>query len=184
MNKDVQPASDMLSRTATSHRTVEERIEKRLDVLREWARDGLPHDKAVPKSLRAARLWADGDLGIEPINSPNDFTTTHRSYGTRVRDISILLTEIRKKSSRTSCTTTGQAPKPVSKFDRKDFDRQLEAAVSQWHTEREQRLREAKRADSAEARSVVLLEENAQKDELIADLRRQLAAVKRFRVME
>ena len=46
------------------------------------------------------------------------------------------------------------------------------------------RLQEKKRADAAEMRSVMLLEENRQKDELIADLRRQLQAKKGLRVVE
>lgn len=162
--------------------TVEKRIERRLEVLREWLSTGVPAGKTIPSSLNKARLWHDNELGIEPIKSPNEFTTTHNDHGRLVRDIAGLLTALQERYKRP------QRPKPrsaeVATFDRSAFDNALAAAVSQWHGERDERLHEKKRADSAQLRSVMLLDENAEKDRLIADLRRQLLSQRGLRAVE
>jgi hypothetical protein len=164
--------------------TVEERIERRLDVLREWLRDGIPAGKIVPKSLNAARTWNDPEIGIMPIASPNEFTSTHNLHGNLVRDVAGLLTALKKRLDKPQYTVKSPSIASASKFDRKSFDRQLEVAVSQWHAERDQHLQEKRRADAAEARNIVLLDENKRKDEVIADLRRQLAKHARLRVVK
>ena len=176
--------TDLLAETGSGRRTVEQRIERRLEVLREWLRDGIPVGESIPRSLNAARLWENVELGILPIASPNEFTTTHHLHGGRVRDIGGLLTELRKRFDRPTGRSSTRSTSAAAKFDRKAFDRQLEAAVSQWHAERDRRLHERRRADAAEARSVLLLEENARKDALIADLQHQLAAHQGLRVVE
>lgn len=167
-----------------AHQSIEARIERRLDLLRSWLRDGIPINKHVPKNLKETRVWGDPELGIAPISSPNEFTTTHHRYGSLVREIAGLLAALKRRS--TSSTKKARPKKSASleKFDRNAFDRQLESAVSQWHTERNRRLHEEKRADAAEARSILLLEENAKKDSLIADLRRQLVAREELRVVK
>jgi hypothetical protein len=167
-----------------AHPSVEQRITRRLDVLREWLRDGIPAGKSLPQSLNAAREWDDPDLGIVRIASPNEFTTTHSTFGSRVRDIASLLTDLRKKFKRPSKATASKPVGQVAKFDRRDFDRQIAAVVSQWHTERDQHLLEKKRADAAEARSLILLKELAEKETLISDLRRQLAYRNGLRIVE
>lgn len=176
MKKLQTSATDLVAETVLKRQSVEERIERRLEVLREWLRDGVPAGESIPRSLKVARLWEDAELGILPIASPNEFTTTHHLHGHLVRDVGGLLTALRKRFDRPSRSSNEGNSAPATKFDRKAFDRQLEATVSQWHTERDQQLHAKRRADAAEARSVMLLEENARKDELIADLRRQLAA--------
>lgn len=156
--------------------SVRQRIEQRLKVLREWHREGIPAGQSIPSSLTAARLWQDTELGIHPISSPNEFTTTHRLYGSLVTNVSGLLTELKKRYGRPDAKSPRGQNSPSNKFDRAEFDSLLEAAVSQWHSERDRRLHEEHRADASDARSIDLLEENTHKDALIADLRRQLAA--------
>lgn len=180
-----QPVVDLIAGTAApKSQTIGQRIERRLEILRHWLRDGIPVGKAIPRSLNAARLWEDVGLNIQPIKSPNEFTTTHHEHGQSVRDIAGLLTALRNRYGRPAKSSVAARPASAAQFDRRAFDRTLEAAVSQWHTERDQRLEERKRADSAESRSAMLLDENAHKDQLIADLRRQLAAQKSLRVVE
>ncbi|MDF3382558.1 MULTISPECIES: hypothetical protein [unclassified Sulfitobacter] len=184
MSKKDKSVCDMLSGGSDKRQTVGARIERRLEVLQSWLREGVPADKAIPKSLTAVRLWDDPELGIESIRSPNEFTKTHHTYGDRVREVAVLLSELRRESGSSAKAGAGRTSRALPSFDKRAFERQLEATVSQWHSEREQRLREQKRADSAEARSVLLLEENALKDQLIADLRRQIGAFKGLRVMK
>lgn len=179
-----QPVVDFIvGAAAPKSQTIGQRIERRLEILRHWLRDGIPAGKAIPRSLNAARLWEDAGLDIQPIKSPNEFTTTHHEHGQSVRDIAGLLTALRNRYGR-PVKPLASRPASAAQFDRRAFDRALEAAVSQWHTERDQRLEEKKRADSAESRSVMLLDENVHKDQLIADLRRQLAAQKGLRIVE
>ena len=184
MSDSRSSVTDLVAGTAPGRQTVEQRIERRLEVLREWLRDGVPAGESIPASLKAARVWENTELGILPIASPNEFTTTHHLHGNRVRDIGGLLTELKKRFDRPASASSPKSSAAAAKFDRKAFERQLEAAVSQWHAERDQRLHEKRRADAAEARSVLLLEENARKDALIADLQRQLASHHGLRVVE
>ncbi len=176
--------TNLVAEGVMKRQTVEQRIEKKLEVLREWLRDGVPVGESIPTSLKAARVWESAELGILPIASPNEFTTTHHLHGNKVRDIGSLLTELRKRFDRPASASPTRSSTTATRFDRKAFDRQLAAAVSKWHAERDQRLHEKRRADAAEARSVMLLEENAQKDSIIADLQRQLASRDGLRVVE
>jgi len=166
------------SESKGKHQSIVERIDRRLDLLRSWRRDGVPKNKQVPGSLKEARIWQDAELGIVPISSPNEFTTTHHLHGNLVREIASLLTALRRPFTRPKAKGRQKKSGSLEKYDRKAFDRELEVVVSQWQTERDQRLRQERRADAAEARSQLLLEEHAKKDALIADLRRQIAARK------
>ena len=183
MSRSTKPVAAHVTHTEVRRPSVEQRIERRLEVLRHWLREGVPEGKRIPKDLNAARKWDDLELAIIPIASPNEFTTTHPIFGERIREIAGLLTDLRKKFD---CPLKYPLKSTLTaeKFDRKATNRQLQAAVSQWHSERDQRLKEKKRADSAEARYTILLEENNQKDELIADLRRQLASKKGLRAVK
>lgn len=178
-----KPLAAAVTHTEVRRPSVEQRIERRLEVLRHWLREGLPEGKRIPKDLNAARKWDDLELAIVPIASPNEFTTTHPIFGERIRNIASLLTDLRKKFDR-PLKFSLKAPVSTAKFDRKATDRQLRAIVSQWHCERDERVKEKKRAASAEARIVLLLEESNQKDELIADLRQQLASKKGVRAVK
>lgn len=183
MSRLSKPVAAPVTHAEVRRPSVEQRIERRLEVLRHWLREGMPEGKRIPKDLNAARKWDDLELAIVPIASPNEFTTTHPIFGERIRDIAGLLTDLRKKFDRPLKSSLKSAVS-AEKFNRKATDRQLQAAVSQWHSERDQRFKEKKRADSAEARTTLLLEESNQKDELIADLRRQLASKKGLRAVK
>lgn len=170
--------ADHCASNAARPPSVKERIERRLEVLRDWLKEGVPTGKVVPPSLTVAREWNDPELGIIPISSPNEFTTTVKCPNRKlVADVKGLLTELRKRYSKPARAAARRSAQ-TEKFDRRAYDRLLEEATSQWHSERDQRLQEKKRADSADARSVALLEEIAQKDQLIADLRREIGAQK------
>lgn len=184
MNGPDTAVADLVAESGSKRQTVQQRIERRLEVLREWLREGIPPDKLVPKSLKAARVWSDAELGILPIVSPNEFTTTHNLYGKQVRDVADILTALKNRVREIKKAVASTPANTTTKFDRKAFDRQLEAAVSQWHSERDQQLHEKKRADAAEMRIIMLLEENTEKDKLIADLRRQLSARRGLKVVE
>ena len=184
MNGPQSTIADLVAESELKRQTVQQRIERRLEVLQEWLREGIPADKTVPKSLKAVRVWNDVELGVLPIVSPNEFTTTHKLHGKLVRDVADLLNALKSRFGKAKKQLPTPPPTTTAKFDRKAFDRLLEAAVSQWHSERDQRLDEKKRAEAAEMRSIMLLEENKQKDKLIADLRRQLAAHRGLRVVE
>lgn len=183
MNRSKKVVVEMPVLRASNRPSVENRIERRLEVLREWLREGIPAGKLIPKSLAEARAWGDAELGIVAIVSPNEFTTTHPTFGARVRDIAGLLTVLRKKFKQPASVSPRSGDRTL-KFDRSALERQLAAVVSQWHAERDQRQQEKGRADSAEFRSVLLLKELEKKDELIADLRRQLASKQGLRVVE
>jgi hypothetical protein len=174
----------LVAQAGSPPQPVKQRIERRISVLRGWLRDGIPAGKAVPSSLTAAREWDDEELGIQRISSPNEFTTTHPQHSQLVRDVAGLLTELKKRYQQPASKSTRRKADPADKFDQRAHDRDLKEAVSQWHAERDRHLWQKERADSAEARSVALLEENAQMEKLIADLRRQLAKHKGLKAVE
>jgi hypothetical protein len=169
--------------------SVAERIERRIELLSQWLQHGVPPGKTIPLSLNKAREWDDAELGITPIGSAGDFVTTNKTHGSRIEAFDKLrkmalkrygLPPGNKKQGR------GQTPNTSSTkmIDRTISDLHITAAVSQWHSERDQRLAEQARANAAEGRSIQLLQENAERDVLIADLRRQLASHRGLRAVE
>ena len=184
MRRSPSTVTDLLTSTGAAHPSVQARLEQRLGVLRDWLKNGIPPGKVVPRSLTAAREWSEPELGIQRISSPNEFTKTHPHHGRLVTDLAGLLTELHKRYSRPETASRVRKSVPTEKFDRTAFERLLAAATSQWHSERAQRMQEKDRADAAHARSLTLLEENAQMEKLIADLRRQLATRKNLRAVE
>ncbi|OYT93517.1 MAG: hypothetical protein CFE43_01945 [Burkholderiales bacterium PBB3] len=184
MSNKSSSIADLMATKHTTKHTVRERIERRLAVLREWRKEGVPAGKILPKSLNAARLWADAELEIQKISSPNEFTTGHSQHGSLVSAIENLLKELNKVYSRPVKRASDTKLSTTNSFDSKAAEQQLAAACSQWHSERSLRLQEKARADSAEARSVVILEENAKLQEIVANLRRQVASHKGLRAVE
>jgi hypothetical protein len=166
---------DLVALGASKNQSVGHRIDRRVEVLRDWLRNGIPAGKTIPSSLTGARQWEDLDLEIAPIVSPNEFTTTHPVFGSKVRDIAGLLTELKRKFGRPA-KSSKKSGDGSAQFDRHEYDRSLNKAASQWHSYRDQLLGEKKRADAAEARCSLLDEESAEKDRTIAELRRKLAA--------
>lgn len=183
MNSATSGVADLLACGKARGRSVKDRIERRLDVLRLWLAEGVPEGKLVPSSLTAAREWHDEELGIWPIKSPNDFTKSRSPYRKEVADIAGLITLLRARYTKASRATSRKNP-PTSKFDSHALERELSSIASKWHSERSARLQEKDRADAAQARSVQLLEENARLESLIVDLRRQLTSRQSLKVVE
>jgi hypothetical protein len=184
MSKGTRKAVDLVAEQSRPTQSVRERIDRRLEVLNDWLKEGIPAGKFVPEGLTAARTWDDIELGILSIGSPNEFTTTHHVHGEKVRAIQKLLTKLRDRFGRPPETPKASSARAEASFDRKAFDRLLATVVSQWHAERDQRLEDKKRAMTAEARAELLGLENAQKDAIIAELRRQLAERHGLRAVE
>jgi hypothetical protein len=161
---------DLVGLTRPDQQTVANRIKRRKAVLAEWLKDGIPAGKRrnLPASLRAARDWDDPELGIVRIGSPNEFTQKHPLHGEDVREIARMLTEITRRYGRPDRGRNKPAKAPAATFDKKESERQLAQAVSQWHAERNARLSAQNQADAAERRARIVLEENA-------ELRRKLA---------
>ncbi len=161
---------DLAAPTRAHRQTVADRIKQRKIVLAQWLKEGIPIGKrrGLPSSLRAARDWNDPELGIVRIASPNEFSQKHPVHGADVREIARLLTEIAKRYAVPKVGPSNQRV-PSATFDKREAERQLAKAVSQWHMERHARLSEQKRADAAERRARVVLQENA-------ELRRMLSA--------
>lgn len=161
--------------------SVAQRIEHRIELLTHWLENGIPPGKMVPPSLNKAREWHDEALGILPIGSATDFATTNRIHGQRIKAFDKLRRNVLERyapppGTKKSGNRRRSRPPSAKKIDRTISDLHITAAVSQWHSERDQRLAEQARAASAEGRSIQLLKENAEKDVLLADLRRQLAS--------
>lgn len=165
---------DLVALDRDSRPSVKVRIERRLEVLRGWLKNGVPTGHSVPKSLTVARRWENEALGIQPIVSPNEFTTTHPYHGKLVRELSSLLTELSKRNSGFAGIPATLAAPPVNKFDERARKQQLENLTSQWHTERQVSVRQRKRADSLAARNSKLQTEIDAKDRLIEELRSHL----------
>lgn len=165
---------DLLAAHDPRPSSIDQRVEQRLTVLRKWLVEGLPFEAELPKSLTAARLWEDASLPVEKISSPNEFTKTHLLVGSRVCEIAALLTKLREKYGNRAPRKRTKTSTTTTVFDQTASERQLRSAVSQWHMEREKKNTAVKRAEAAEARSILLCDELSGRDKLIADLRRQL----------
>lgn len=165
-----------------------ERVLRRLRLLRQWRREGIPpgYLGRLPASLNDARRWNAPELGIFPIGSKSDFVTVHMEWGGDVREIHALLKELRsmyqpvrkRKSSRSEAVEARQ------ESERRGI--LLEQLAAQWHEAREASLN-ALREVSAGAASYADLKEQyeivlrtlANREQEIIFLRRQLANLKR-----
>jgi hypothetical protein len=177
--------ADLVAGSGSPRQSVKERINRRLEVLREWMRNGIPSGRELPKSLTEVRLWEDPEMGIFKISSPNEFTTTHPVYGKLIGDIGSLLSILHANArSKPSKQPSPGRTNVAERFDRKDFEGQLGAAVSQWQSQRDQRIQETKRANAAEARCNLLVDEIKERDALISELRRQIASREGLRAVE
>lgn len=163
---------------------VQDRVGRRLTVLRDWQKNGIPdeHMGKTPLSLRQAARWSDASLGVYPIPSPNDFSTKHAVWGNAILEIQSL---IEKLSFRYKKSNSGRTKKASEKNLRDaTIHKQLEDAVSRWHSEREEAMRQRERAESAEARAMRISLELRSKEALIAELRKQLVALEAVRIIK
>ena len=177
-NTNLSGVIDLIGRDDIKPQSVMARIERRLFVLNAWLAEGIPAGKDFPKNLKAVGAWDDDELGIVRIGSPNEITTTHPLHGEKMLEILGLLKDLEKKYARPRKKVAPNRKGAQRDFDRAAFDSAIQAAVDQWHMQRDLHLVEKKRADSATARSQLLRDESEKKDELIADLRRQISAAR------
>lgn len=163
--------------------SVASRIEKRVQLLRKWKKEGVPQDRlnALPASLREAAQWDDQQHEIQPIRSPNDFTTTHPDWGRSVSEIKELLDALnsrrqlpkRKKSAGTAAASTRKEVQELKIL--------LSRVTSQWHMARSAATAARDELEYEKALSADLKDEAGrlqaqldQKDSELAALRRRL----------
>lgn len=166
---------DLLASSRSNRSCIEDRVAKRLVVLREWKDKGLPFGAQIPASLTAVRLWDDPDLGILKISSPNEFTRNHPRVGQSVREIDSLLAHLQGFYAPPSAKERVRRTSPATRPDHEATEKQLQAAVSQWQTQRSERLAAERRAKAAESRNLLLLKDLDERDCKIAELTAQLA---------
>jgi chromosome segregation ATPase len=53
------------------------KIQRKIDVLSQWAEHGAPEDAFVPASENQFRTWQDEELGLEPIGSKGTLNQPH-----------------------------------------------------------------------------------------------------------
>lgn len=123
----------------SSRPTVKERIERRIDLLESWFRDGVPagYRQGIPTSLTKLRTWRLEEYGILPIGSPNEFTKTHPHFGGLVGTAEEALNRLLKKYPKAP-----KAPRRASTVIGPDVERRpdYEKIVGQYHEERHARL--------------------------------------------
>jgi hypothetical protein len=166
----------------TTRRSVKDRIEQRVALLRNWIRDGVPAEVELPSSLAELRRWCDEGIGVERIASPNEFTKTHPIHGPLVTEAERLLRTLLRRYER----PVGKRPSTDRSAElaaARETQHALTRAVSQWHAERDANSQLRKRAEAAVALSEVLRRENAEKDALISDLTRQISIASGMRVV-
>ena len=176
--------SDLLAKDSTDRPSIQVRIERRRDILTKWLKEGVPLGKSVPSSLTEARLWSDEDLNIQTISSPNEFTKTNPHHGKLVSEVADLLTKLKRRYTVPRPRRKTKVDAAILASESNAFEQQLVAVTSQWHAERAQKMQEKERADNAEARSHFLLQENAQFEKALAEVRRELATAKTLRVLK
>src|ERR1700737_3394068 len=80
--------------------TVLERLNRKLVALRNLNRPPRPPPGTyVPRSLREFARWYDESLGIYPVASPNEVTTTHPRYGRIANEAQQLLEKLRSATA-------------------------------------------------------------------------------------
>lgn len=119
--------------------TVKERIERRIDLLESWFRDGVPagYRQGIPTSLTKLRTWQLEEYGILPIGSPNEFTKTHPQFGGFVSKAEDALNRLlRKYPKAPKASRRASTVNPIQGEPRPDYEK----IVSQYHVERHARL--------------------------------------------
>ena len=163
--------------------SVASRVAKRVEILRKWKAEGVPQDRlsTLPVSLRDAAKWLDEEYGIEPIVSPNEFTTTHRGWGGSVAEIQRLLEALNTRHQAPRRKNSASVEAATSRKEVQELKILLSRVTSQWHMARSKLTKlgdelEYLRALNADAtgesgRLQALLDE---KERELADLRRLL----------
>lgn len=167
-------ASDSLPHSRKAY-CLKERVERKRDLLNKWLIEGVPHNylETLPTSLNAARVWTIPELGIQPIGSPNSFTTTHVDVGEEVKAISDLVRKLQSKLLTPKRNKKISALRPT--ISAKDIEKTMSALVSQWHAARNDALHWKEQAVRAQKHRDIAREELKARDAEIAELRRRLA---------
>jgi hypothetical protein len=176
MDNSRSQVHDLVASAGSNRSSIEDRVETRLVVLREWKEKGLPLGAQIPESLTAVRLWNDPNLGILKISSPNEFTRNHPRVGQGVREIDSILAHLRALYALPSTKQRVRRPSAAIRTDPEATEKQLQAAISQWHTQRSERRAAERRAKAAEARNLLLIKDLSDRDRTIAELTAQLAS--------
>jgi len=154
-----------------------ERVARKRRILEAWKNEGVPVDKlpTLPRSLRAARVWHDNELGLYSIGSPNDFTTLHPQWGKEVEEIEDLIRTLhRRYKVEEAKPASGPAPRAIQAVNvtLAELNRERETLIRQWNEARLEAAEYKSRAESAEARLT-------RKQAALADVRAELVALKR-----
>jgi hypothetical protein len=155
--------------------SLQQRVQRRREVLQQWLDKGIPHDQldSLPTSLNAARKWDDPAMGIFPIGSPNNFTTSHPEVGGDVEAIADLIGKLHAKIKRPARKRKAPGSQPT--ISAKEVEQAVRALISQWHVAREEAQRQKERADRAEKHRDLAREELRAKEVEVAELRRRLS---------
>lgn len=114
--------------------TIKERLERRLEVLSRWERNGPPKGRTPPKSKSDLLGWSDEGLGIEPIGHRNACTLNHPQNGALVRECTRLMTDLAGRRPRARSGT--EADNKRLRQELRLAKDEITKLVGQWHTAR------------------------------------------------
>ena len=152
-------------------------IERRLEVLRSWALEGVPVGETLPRSLNWVRSWDSPALGISRIGSSSSFTTTHPVHGGAVRQVVEVLERLARAHprERDAPGSGGGARAKADRAKAASYKAMLSEAANTY-VALSVELSDAKRDLRVTHQTLRSLEgENARQKEEIRELRRRLA---------
>jgi hypothetical protein len=158
---------------------VAERVELRFNLLHSWSKNGIPLEyiARLPRSLRGVADWDDESIGMLPIRSPNDFTTTHKMWGERVAEIDRLLKSLRLRTTKPQKKKSSRETQLEHQRKIKLLEMSLQTVTSQWHTARAQAQDAKSKVAYQLAVSADLREQLAEANRVISNLRKSLRAL-------
>lgn len=181
-----------MARLETDRSLLQVRIQRRLEVLREWKKSGVPDGQLIPLSLTELREWNDPALGIQRIASPNSFTKSHPQHGAAIVKLAALLGELHEKfrqpvlRRRVHEKTQNRLADRVAELneDLAAADERLLATVEQWLSEKSAASDAMVRIKSLQRKIDQQTQTLSERDSEIAELRRQLTPNRRLKVVE
>lgn len=163
----MSPLPDTAPPSKSAPGTVGQRIDARTQALQRFYIEGVP-ERARPhlSSLTRLREWNDPELGIHPIGSPNDFTTTHVTWGEKVVTIKALAAGLAPASSASSSPLARSSDPDGAQAttSRRAHAQQLAKVASQYVSERDRANRLQIELDAAR-REIERLERRMRRDE-------------------
>jgi len=181
-----------MPRLETDRSSLKLRIERRVEVLREWKKTGIPDGQLLPLSLTELREWNDPALGIQRISSPNSFTKSHPQHGAAIRKAADLLAELHEKFRQPVPSRRVHQKSKQQLVDRAEelsedliaADERLLKTVEQWLSEKSAASDAKGRIESLQRKVDEQKEKLTERESEIAELRRQLALGRRLKVVE